>query len=256
MPPGDTPGLNTKENLVLRRLLALSTLSLGALALPAQAASNLDNLGGLGQSDFRLLSEDLAAALSYKALTPAEPLGVTGFDLGVEVESTKLKNPQVYDLATGGNAPSSLIVPKLHVYKGLPFGLDIGAFYSAVPDSNIKLWGAELRYAILPGGTATPAVSVRGSYTRLQGVSQLAFDTTGLDVSISKGFAFVTPYAGIGEVWAHSTPDASTGLRGEDLSMAKYFVGVNVNLAVVNIAVEGDKTGDATSYGVKLGWRF
>lgn len=243
-----------------RRLLALATLSLAAVALPAQAASNLNNIQTLGQSDFRLLSEDLTAALSYKALTPAEPLGVTGFDLGVEVESTKLKNPQVYDTATGSNAPASLIVPKLHVYKGLPLGFDIGAFYSAVPDSNIKLWGAELRYAILPGGTATPAVSVRGSYTKLQGVDQLAFDTTGLDVSISKGFAFVTPYAGIGEVWAHSTPDASvtalTGLRGEDLSMTKYFVGVNVNLAVVNIAVEGDKTGDATSYGVKLGWRF
>ena len=241
---------------MLRRLLALSTLSLAAAALPVRAASNLDNISGLGQSDFRLLSEDLTAALSYKALTPAEPLGTTGFDLGVEVESTKLQNPQVYDLATGGNAPSSLIVPKVHVYKGLPLGIDVGAFYSAVPDSNIKLWGAELRYAILKGGTATPAVSVRGSYTKLQGVDQLAFDTTGLDISISKGFAFVTPYAGLGEVWAHSTPNGIPTLSKENLSMAKYFVGVNVNLAVVNIAVEGDKTGDATSYGVKLGWRF
>jgi hypothetical protein len=25
---------------------------------------------------------------------------------------------------------------------------------------------------------------------------------------------------------------------------------------VINIAVEGDKTGDATTYGIKFGWRF
>ena len=241
---------------MFRRLLALSTLSLSALALPAQAANNLDTIQNLGQSDFRLLSEDLAAALSYKALTPAAPLGILGFDLGVEVDSTKLQNPAAFDLATSGSAPSSLIVPKLHAYVGLPLNFDVGAFYSEVPNTNIKLWGAELRYAILPGGPATPAVGLRADYTQLQGVNQLTFDTTGVDISISKGFGFVTPYAGIGEVWANSTPNGIPTLTKENLSMAKYFVGVNVNLAIVNIAVEGDKTGDATSYGVKLGLRF
>jgi len=42
----------------------------------------------------------------------------------------------------------------------------------------------------------------------------------------------------------------------EDFDLNKVFVGVNMNLAVINIAVEGDKTGDATSYGIKFGWRF
>jgi len=65
-----------------------------------------------------------------------------------------------------------------------------------------------------------------------------------------------TPYAGIGKVWVRSTPDPSTLKTEEDFDVGKVFVGVNMNLAVVNIAVEGDKTGDATSYGVKFGWRF
>jgi hypothetical protein len=241
---------------VRRSLLALSTLSLVAMALPAQASSKLDNIGALNQSQFRLLSEDMTAALSYKPLTPAEPLGVLGFDLGIEVESTKLQNPEVWDLATLASAPSSLIVPKLQVSLGLPLGFDVGAFYSEVPDSNMKLWGGELRYAIVPGGTATPAVAIRADYTRLEGVNQLSFDTTGVDISISKGFAFVTPYGGIGEVWSNSTPNGIPTLSKESLSMTKYFVGVNVNLAIINIAVEADKTGDAPSYGVKLGWRF
>jgi hypothetical protein len=241
---------------VLRRLLALSTLSVGALSLPAHAATNINNLGGLTQGEFRLLSEDLAAALSYKPLSPAEPLGTTGFDMGVEVGATQLANPQIFDIATSGGSTSTVPLVKAEIQKGLPFGIDIGATFSAVPNSNIKLMGAELRYAIIKGGPATPAVAVRASYTTLQGVKQLDFNTTGLDVSVSKGFAFVTPYAGLGEVWTNSSPNGILTLSQESFSLTKYFVGVNVNLAVVNIAVEGDKTGDATSYGVKFGWRF
>ncbi|MEK7304470.1 MAG: hypothetical protein AAB406_02770 [Pseudomonadota bacterium] len=240
---------------MIRRTIAVSILSLGSLSLSAQAA-NLDTLNLLSQSDFRLLSEDLGAALSYKPLIPAEPLGITGFDLGIEVSATKLENAAIFDNAVTGSAPDTLYLPKLHVHKGLPFGFDIGASYAAVPDSNIKVWGAEVRYAILKGSTATPAVAVRGSYSALEGVDQLKLTTTGVDVSISKGFAMFTPYAGIGRVWVRSTPDSSTGRAEEDFDLNKVFVGVNMNLAVINIAVEGDKTGDATSYGIKFGWRF
>ena len=241
---------------MIRQTLTLSLFALANLSLPAQAAPDLD-LGGIAlQSDFRLLSEDLGAALSYKPLIPAEPLGVTGFDLGIEVTATKLEHAAIFDNAVTGDAPDTLYLPKLHVHKGLPFGFDIGASYAAVPDSNIKLWGAEVRYAILKGSTATPAVAVRGSYSALQGVDQLKLTTTSVDLSISKGFALFTPYAGIGKVWVTSTPDPSTGLVEEDFDLNKVFVGVNMNLAVINIAIEGDKTGDATSYGIKFGWRF
>ncbi len=240
---------------MIRRTVAVSILSLGSLSLPAQAA-NLDTLNLLSQSDFRLLSEDLGAALSYKPLIPAEPLGVTGFDIGIEVTATKLENAAIFDNAVTGSAPDTLYLPRLHVHKGLPFGFDLGASYAAVPDSNIKVWGAEVRYAILKGSTATPALAVRGSYSALEGVDQLKLTTTGLDLSISKGFAMFTPYAGIGRVWVRSTPDSSIGLAEEDFDLGKVFVGVNMNLAVINIAIEGDKTGDATSYGIKFGWRF
>ena len=237
------------------RIFVISILGLG-LSLPAQAA-NLDTINALTlQRDFRLLSEDLGAALSYKPLIPAEPLGTTGFDLGIEVSATQLQNTAVYAAVTG-DSTDTLILPRLHVHKGLPFGFDIGVSYAAVPDSNIKLWGAEVRYAILKGGTGTPALALRGSYSALEGVSQLKFTTTGVDLSISKGFAMFTPYAGIGMVWVRSTPDTSIPILTEEtFNLGKVFVGVNMNLAVVNIAIEGDKTGDATSYGIKFGWRF
>ncbi len=240
----------------MKKLLPLSCL-LALAAQPAFAANNLTNVGALGQSSFRALSEDLGSALSYKAITPAEPLGVTGFDLGIEVTSTKMtKSEQAWKTATNSTSGlGTLYVPKLHVSKGLPFNIDIGAFYSAIPTTNIKLTGYELRYAPLPGGVATPAVAVRASYTKLGGVDQMDFSTKGLDVSISKGFAMFTPYAGVGQVWVNSKATVGT-LAAENFTQSKVFAGININLGLTNIALEGDKTGGTSSYGMKLGFRW
>lgn len=229
---------------------------LGCFAQPVWAA-NISTLGVLAQSEFKLFSEDLGAALSYKAITPAEPLGITGFDLGLEVTSTEMKNSSLWAKATGGgSALNNMILPKLHVHKGLPLNIDVGAFYSAVPTTNIKLYGGELRYAILEGGVATPAVAIRGSVSKLTGVDQLSFGSKGLDISISKGFAMFTPYAGVGRVWVDSTPVATTGLKKETFQMGKVFVGGNLNFGLTNLALEYDKTGSAQSYSAKLGFRF
>ncbi len=224
-------------------------------AQPVWAANNVNLTyftGGTAQSDFKTFSEDMGSALSYKAVTPAAPLGLTGFDLGLEVTSTKMRN---LDVATGSSL-TNLIVPKLHVFKGLPFNIDVGAFYSAVPTTNIKLYGGELRYAILEGGVALPAVGIRGAVTKLSGVDQLEFSTKSLDISISKGFLMFTPYAGLGNVWVASTPVSGLGLVEETFKQNKIFAGANLNMGLTNLAFEYDKTGSAKSYSFKLGFRF
>ncbi len=227
----------------------------------AASAANISTLDQLLQGEFRLLSEDLGSALSYKPVTPAEPLGITGFDLGLVVTSTDIsRSSAALAAASGGSSPiSKLYVPKLHVAKGLPFGIDVAAFYSAIPSSNITLTGAELRYAIMSGGIALPAVAIRGAVTKMSGVDQLAFDTKSLDLSISKGFLMFTPYAGIGQVWVNSTANVK-GKDGvtldENFTQSKVFAGANLNFGLVNFALEGDKTGDATSYSAKFGFRW
>jgi hypothetical protein len=65
-----------------------------------------------------------------------------------------------------------------------------------------------------------------------------------------------TPYAGLGRVWTTSQPVGIPTLQSEEFDQDKYYVGCNLNLAVINLAIEGDKTGDTSSYGLKLGWRF
>ena len=169
---------------------------------------------------------------------------------------TKLQNVAILEKASGGSdIPSTLLVPSLRFVKGLPFNIDLGLSYSRVPSAEIDLWGGELRWAILEGSAATPAVAVRGTYTKLSGVDQLKMHTYSADVSISKGFVGITPYAGVGNVWVKSTPQGVPTLAGEDFTQTKLFAGVQFNW-LANLAFEVDKTGDDTSIGVKLGFRF
>lgn len=238
----------------LRPLLATAAT---LLATSAAHALEISTLNLLTQSEFRLLSEDLGAALSYKALVPAESLGVLGFDIGVGVTATELQHRDVLaKAAAGATVPKALPVTSVRVVKGLPFNLDIGAALGRVPTTGATTTGGELRWAVVPGGVLTPAIAVRASYTRFGGIDQLKASSAGLDVSISKGFLFATPYVGIGSVTTRSQVTGTTPLKAERFNQTRVFGGVNVNLGLVNLAVEADKTGDATSYGVKAGFRF
>lgn len=234
----------------------LCVLALLVAGIPAaQAANNIDSLQLLTQAEFKDLSTDLSSALSYKALNPTESMGITGFDIGVDVSATQTQYPGAWRKATGESV-DTLPVPRIRVMKGLPLGFDIGGFYSAVPDTNIKLYGAELRYALVDGGAFTPAVGLRLATTRLSGVDQLGFKTRSVDLSISKGFGPVTPYGGVGHVWSDSNPDASTGLQDETFSQNKLYAGVRFSLAIMNLDLEADRTGDAKTYSLKFAVGF
>lgn len=236
---------------MLRKTLFATLLCSSSLAF---ASADLDNLQATSQAQFRGIAEDLGSALSYKSLSPAEALGVTGFDIGIEVTATKLKSTQAWNQATGDSI-DYLPVPKLHIHKGLPFNIDVGAFLAMIPSTDMKLFGGELRYTFVSGNTAVPAVAVRGTYTRLAGIDQLDFDSKSVEVTVSKGFVMFTPYAGMGKVWSVSTPHVGS-LTEESISQNRIFAGLNINMGITNIALEADKTGDAPTFGAKVGLRF
>lgn len=229
-----------------------------AAPLSAQAGDDIDELFALAQGEFAGMVDDLGATLSYKALTPAEPLGIVGFDIGLAVTGTRLEHVAAFDAATSSTSefPTTAPMPSIRVHKGLPLNFDVGLMYSTIPDTNLTSWGGELRYAVMGGNVALPAIGIRAAYTKLTGVDQLDFDTRSIDVSISKGFAMFTPYAGIGRVWATATPDPAMGLNEESPELDKIFIGANLSLGLLNLAFEADRTGDADSYGVKFGFRL
>lgn len=236
------------------KTLSRSIAALCIAAAPGAFAGNLDNIGSLAQEQFLKLSKDLGAVTSYKGVTPATPLGLVGFDLGVELTATNLENSSIFRQA-GGSSSSSVLVPKLHIHKGLPFGFDIGAFISKVSDANISLIGAEARWELIDDGIAMPAVGLRIAGTKETGVGQVDLSTLSADIVLSKKLTLVTPFIGAGRVQVKSKPNIG-GLREEKFNQSRIFAGLNANFAVVNVAVEAEKQGDATSLSAKAGWRF
>src|SRR5205814_4211740 len=218
-------------------------------------AFDINRLQNVAQGDFRLLSEDVGAALSYHPQTPTEPLGVTGFDVGLSLTMSKVANKDALSRASSSSVPSYIPIPTLRANKGLPLGFDVGLMYSKVPGSDIALWGGEARWAFIQGGIAAPAVGVRGTYTKLTGVDQLDMSTKGLDISASKGFLMLTPYIGVGRTWVTSTPHVAN-LGKEDFALNTFFIGAGFKLLLFNLNAEVDRTGESTAYSLKAGIRF
>jgi hypothetical protein len=224
-----------------------------AAALPCRAGE-FPGIGNLFQDEFRAISRDLGAAFAYKGVTPATALGPLGLDVGVEVTDTRMENSSLFSRAGAGDR-SHLVLPKLHIHKGLPAGFDIGAFIAGAPELNASVWGAEVRYALLDDGLATPALGLRASGTRTSGLGELKVGTAALDLIASKRFTALTPYVGAGMVRIRSSADG-TGLAEERINQGRVFGGLNVNLLAVNLAFEAEKMGDNVSLSAKLGWRF
>lgn len=224
-----------------------------AAALPA-AGAQFGSLGALTQGEFRDLSEDLGAAIAYKGVTPATSLGLLGFDVGVEVTDTRVQHSSAFEHA-GAGGRSDLVVPKLHVYKGIVSGLDLGAFVGSASQIGATLFGADVRLTALDDSLATPAVALRLSGTKATGLGDLSMSTAALDVMASKRLAFVTPYAGAGVVRIDGKA-SNTALADETRSRGRAFAGVNLNLVAVNFAFEAEKLGGNTSLSAKLGFRF
>ena len=243
--------------------VCFAVLLLLLIAVPAFAKTDIILPPTFTQQDFKDLSTDLGLAISYMPLAPAEPLGgvLPGFDIGVEVTGVEIDNNRSYwqkvETASGGSVPSTLVFPKLHVQVGLPIvPIDLGIVYGEAPNTNVKMTGYEIKWAILRGGVAMPAIALRGAYTQLSGVSDFDITTKSADISISKGFAIFTPYAGYGMVWIDSKDNRTVKLQDESLNESKWFVGFRLTFfPFMNMVAEADFA-QVNAYSLRLNVHF
>jgi len=213
---------------------------------------------GLSQNEFKDLTKELGSAIAYRNLAPAEPLGLTGFDIAAQASMVSIENNNSYwEKVTGFDAPEYVAAPSLRARKGLPFGIDIGAMYTDIYDTDIQVYGAELSKAILEGSAATPALGVRATYSKLDGIDDFDLQTAGIDATISKGFLFLTPYAGGGMLWIDGKYTGSlVSLSTESFWQSRGFVGLKISpLPFVNITAEAEYAARPI-YSLKLGVGF
>jgi hypothetical protein len=244
--------------------VVIAVLLILIMAVPALAKTEITLPAGFGQEQFKGLSTDLGLAISYVPLATAEPLGgvLPHVDAGVEVTGVQIDTNKDYwqavQTTSSDKIPSTLPFPKFHIQVGLPvLPIDLGYVYGSVPDTDIKYMGAEIKWAILSGSVATPAIAIRGAYTKLSGVTDLDISTKSADISISKGFAIFTPYAGYGMVWIESKEKSPlVTLTDESLSEPKWFVGTKITFfPLMNLVIEADFA-EVNSYSARLNLHF
>lgn len=247
------------KEITMKKRFAVFMVLLLFIALPAMAA-DISFQSGMTQDFFKDFSKEMGGMLLYRAVAPATPLGLTGFDIGVETTVTDINTGKDYweKAFHDENVPSSMVVPKLHVQKGLPFGIDLGLVYSNVLDTDIQYLGGEIKYAISEGGAVWPAVAVRGSYTQVMGVDQLDLKTYGLEVTASKGFGVgvkIIPYGSIGEYWIKSKPQdlpAGINLSSESFSVTRFASGAKFQFFLFDVTAEADYA-EVPSYSLRVG---
>jgi hypothetical protein len=238
----------------LRPMMAGGLSLLAASSAFAYDFNALDALSS--QAEFKQVAEDLSATLAYKPMAPAEGLGIIGFDVSASLGATKVKSVELLKRATGSDkVPDSLPVATIRAEKGLPLDFDIGASYAVVPGTSIGALSGELKWAFVSGGLLTPSLATRVFYTQMTGLKDMHLRSMGADVSISKGFAMVTPYAGVGLVSSKAST-ANNEWASESYVQSRVFGGVNLNLGLLNLAAEADQTGKDATFGVKVGLRF
>ena len=241
------------RNIVLTMMLAVIPAIAGA------AGNDITLNPTLTRDEFTKLSRELGFGLSYFPLATAAPLGVLGFDIGLEATAVNISDKSGYwqKAVRSGDPPSWLVVPKLHAQVGLPLNFDVGAVYSKIPDSNLSLVGGELKWAVFEGGVLMPAIAIRGSGTKVLGSSEVSLETYGVDVSISKRVLLVTPYAGVGQVWVHSSTDSRSLATqySATQNMSKAFVGLKLHLTFASIVAEADFSHIA-AYSLRANFSF
>ncbi len=161
--------------------------------------------------NFRVFARQLGAAITSVNLAPPETLGHAGFAVSAEVSVLPLGKTAV-PLPTQGAFNGTLILPSIHVRKGLPFSFEVGARLGWLEKSRMGTATLEAKWALNEGFAYAPDIAVRGNITKL--VNSRDFDLTagGLDIGIGKQFALggmitLTPYVG----WNLVFVEASTG---------------------------------------------
>lgn len=239
-----------------RRLLVLGLSALSIPAFGADPEFSLDCTANTTcQQDFEGIMQDASAALNFKSLGPAEATGITGIGIAAFVSYVPVENEQNWRRITGTDV-DAVGMAGIIVRKGLPFNIDVGAFYSTVPGTGADVFGGEVKYAILEGGVASPALAVRGTYVATSGIEDFDYTAWGADVSLSKGFALVTPYIGAGFVSYTADPNNVFGLQEVEDDGERIFIGMRIGLALIDIIPEYERVGDNNSYNLLLGLSF
>lgn len=215
-------------------------LRLYKLGNPAVDGANGDPRA---QENFRAFARTFGAALSSVTLGPPETLGHAGFAVNaelavVQLDAERVRIPTVRQGEGRAGIDGALLLPSVHVRKGLPWSFELGTRVMWIEKSRMFAGTGEVKWALNEGFAYLPDLGVRGHVTRLFNSPDLHLTTGGLDLALGKQFAVggmvtLTPYVGWNLVWvaaASNTVDfePSRSREAHQRSPASSFENTNV----------------------------
>jgi hypothetical protein len=167
------------------------------LGNPQESGTNYDPGA---DSNFRVFARQLGAALTSVNLAPPGTLGHSGFAMSAELSRVAFSGDVQLNRAAEA-FKGDLLVPSIHLRKGLPFSFEFGTRVGWIERSRMGAVTVELKWALNEGIASTPDIGVRGHLTRLLGSRDFDLTAGGLDVGLGKQFAIagmatLTPYVG------------------------------------------------------------
>ncbi|MGA9526256.1 MAG: hypothetical protein WBV82_32650 [Myxococcaceae bacterium] len=162
---------------------------------------------------FAAFARQFAAGLTSVNLTPPETLGHSAFSVTAELSVVQfdqsdgeLAIPTVHNDGTRPGITGALLLPSIHIRKGLPWSFEVGTRVAWIEKSRMGAATGELKWAINEGFTYLPDFGVRAHVTRLFNSKDFDLTAGGLDIGLGKQFAIggmvtLTPYVGWNMVW-------------------------------------------------------
>ena len=195
------------------------------------ALSRLRTANGMSPTGVPLYTADndawasLMSQLGYVLAPPlvsgARTTGTRHFYLGFETSIVKIDDEAEYwsrgtegdSMALGTNrfVENTLNLSRLHLRKGLPWGLEIGLSAGHIFNTSYWVWGGSLKISLMEGFRSglpafIPDVAVRASVQTLTGDGEYNLTVPSLDIIISKPIVLgrtmvLTPIVGIQFFW-------------------------------------------------------
>jgi hypothetical protein len=168
------------------------------------------------QARFERFVREFGAALTSVSLTPPETLGHSAFAVSAELSVVQFQQEDQYfptqrlvldgESSTRPGIDGALLLPSVHVRKGLPWSFEIGTRVAWIEKSRMAAATGELKWALNEGFLLLPDIGVRASVTKLLGTADFDLTAVGADLSVGKqlavgGMVTFTPYVGWNLVW-------------------------------------------------------
>ena len=237
------------------RATGLAVLALIALAAAPAAAWEVDSEAS--PADFRDFHRRFATDAYAYPRHGAAPLGLIGFEVWVDATYDEELDDEPFAAGAidGDLSGGFLSVGRVGVRKGLPGGFDLGVSYGRALGGDVKLVSGEVQYALLKGGTVSPAVGVRVTGTQTVDAGAYDLEQWGVELLVSKGFVVLTPYIGAGLVRSEGELRGGPERLSDTETRGVLFGGVTLNLLLPKITVELEKA-DEIQAAVRVGFGF